>query len=74
MYLLSTTPVRIYPVWDKSLLLSTFQIEPPKPAFFSFSLFCLGGPLYEFYSRLESNTVEVLKKSKSWSNSKASSV
>ena len=54
---------------------STFEIHPPKPLFiFSPSLFCLTGPFYDLYSRLEKNKVEILKKSKSWPNSKANSV
>ena len=75
MYLLSTTPVRIYHPQGKPPPPSTFDIKPTKPLFiFSPSLFYLGGPFYDFSSRLESDTVEVVKKSKSWSNSKANSV
>ena len=75
MYLLSTTPVRIYHPQGKPPPTSTFDIKPTKPLFiFSPSLFYLGGPFYDFSSRLESDTVEVVKKSKSWSNSKANSV
>ena len=47
----------------------TFEIQPPNPLFiFSSPLFCLCGTFSDFYSRLESNTFEVFKKSKSWSN------
>ena len=51
IHLLSTTPVRK-------------KFSHQSHHLFSAPLFCLGGPFYDFYSRLESNRVEVLKKNK----------